>query len=35
MKYLIPLILLFPLLVLAVDDATVQAIDSKVSSANA
>ena len=35
MKYLIPLILLFPSLVFAVDDAIVQAIDSKASSANA
>ena len=31
MKYLILLIILFPSLVLAVDDATVQAIDSKAS----
>ena len=35
MKYLIPIILLFPSLVLAVDDATVQAIDSKASNAKA
>ena len=34
MKYLIPLILLFPSLVFAVDDATVSEIDSKASSAN-
>lgn len=34
MKYFILLVSLFPSLVLAVDDATVQAIDSKASSAN-
>ena len=35
MKYLIPLILLFPSLVFAVDDATISEIDSKASNANA
>jgi len=35
MKYLITLVLLIPSLVWAVDDATVQAIDSKASNANA
>ena len=34
MKYLVLLVLLFPSLVLAVDDATVQAIDSKASNAS-
>ena len=34
MKYLISFVLFFPSLVLAVDDATVQALDSKASSAH-